>query len=158
MDYKDANELVQQALPLKVRRQIYNVFDVAFKAYREFMDKNKVFFDNDLSSNIKYKILGYAVDRQFLREAMDEKFALMADYKSVNQFNYKVLHIYDNDIIVNIARTKKDNILPAPSAYRVKNASNNKFFDRQMMMDISGGEVVCYVEPPYYSIITYGVQ
>lgn len=157
MMYNDADDLVEKVLPTRVRRQFLGVFDTALQAYREFLSQNFKFLDTGLVSNINGRILSYAVDRQFLKQSQNFDFPFITVAKSVNNFNHQVVSVCKDDIVINIAKTKDESKLPAPSKYRLKNAQNNRFFNRQMIFKTDDYNNLTIGEPPYYCIVTYGI-
>ncbi|WHH59190.1 hypothetical protein [Petroclostridium sp. X23] len=157
MDPKTAETIMNEALPLRSRRYIFSAFENAFEAYRQFMANNLKFFDTDGQTNVNSRILRYAIDRSFIKLNSAPKYPFVSEMRSVNNFKYKVVHIFANNVLMNISKTSKYNKIPDASAYRVKYANNNQDFNQQItIFNTSNGQH--FGQEPYYLIITYGVN
>lgn len=154
--YTNAKKLIQEQIDYEFKKQIYYSIMNGVEIFKGLKINNIEIFDNDLSSNILPRVMTFCVDRQFSPDIYINKNGFEANIKKVNVFNYKVVELRNKNMVMHIAKTKKEKKLPCKSKYKLEYSKNNNFEQQQLKLDLDGNKNKIIGEQ-YYGIITYSL-
>jgi hypothetical protein len=153
--YNSSTELVKYEFPKKIISPIYKIFENANIVYQDVIEDE--FFKSEYVTNVKGRIMSYAIYRQFDSLYLPKNFPFKV--KSVTMsFQQKRVELHRPNIILTIAKVNSRNTLPTVSNYRKKYASRNWGLGRQIYMDILDNNRIKLNQEPYYGIIVYNIN
>ena len=122
-------------------------------ALNRLLADNTEFFSYPMYSSVKGTLLNYSIENCLYNSAFTPDASYTAYHRTVNKFNYSVLHLQTDHFIVTAAKTHKWNQLPTSSKYKLEYARANRDGDGQYCLDFVNGGVST---EPYYALLTYG--
>lgn len=152
--YKDVGELIKNELNSKETYKIYNNIENGILAVNDLVRKND-FFRSDFILNISGRLINYAVNKSFEKDVLPKPFIYDVTIRKM-EFAQKRVELSKGNIKLDIAKTNKSGILPAPAKYKKTNALNNWGLSNQLYFDINYPFEI--KESPNYGIVTYGVK
>lgn len=151
----NAKILIETQVSNRNRLKIYPVIDLAIKAYTEITNDYE-FFNSNFFINLRGRLLTYLIFRQFESNALPYTFPYKTENVIVSPFGYRNLNIYNDRVIINIAKAdNRNDLLPNLSMYRKNYSKNNIFNERQLLFDTN--EKIVEEKLQYYVLITYKI-
>lgn len=127
---------------------------IATEAFNNFWNNNSVFLDN--ADELYGRILAYAVNRQFIKSAVDTASAYLVSSQEVNTYKSKAVSLHTADYHISVCRTRKPNLLPCKAKYKLNLAAGNREYDTQLELIATPGDNQLFVSAPKkYAILGY---
>lgn len=155
--YQDANELIENETPIRVRSQLYPYFQTGLTAFKELVQENEKIFQSDFFHNIRGWVLNYMMFRQFESDMLSKTFPFIPLSKKVNNFNYKTLNLISDNLIINVAKSIAPRTLPNRSQYRRRYCRLNEFNKHSLYFAVDPSNQLVVKNEPYFMFLTYGV-
>lgn len=156
--YETAKTFIESELPIKDRIKLFPIFSAGIKAYNDIISSDYDFFKSKYSANIYGDLKTFVIYRQFDSDMLSDKFPFKCTAKVVNSFKYTVPELSKGKGVFLIGRTKKAEILPKSSQYKLKYCKNNTFQGMQLKIDIDDNKELSVGEGQYLAFITYGIK
>lgn len=152
--YKTSTELIESELPKNVVEPLYTIFEDAYIIGKDVLGNE--FYDSAFTSNIKGRIMSYAINRQFDPEYLPRNFTFDVNVVTM-PFNQKRVELRNRNILLTIGKAN-NNELPVKSAYKKEFSSRNWGLGNQIYMDFVEDYSISLQTEPYYGIITYKIN
>lgn len=152
--YKSSTELIAKEFSREKISYIYKIFENANMVYEEVIKKD--FFDSLYNTNVKGRILSYAVYRQFDPKYLTNNCPF--EVKSATMaFDQKRVELKSDNVILTIAKVNNRNKLPSKSGYKTNYSLANWGIENQLYMEFLEKDIEIK-QQPYYGMITYGIN
>lgn len=155
--YKTAKELLNSEIDYDIKKQIYYSINNGLEIYKEIIGKNIDVFGMDLSSNVLPRVMSFCIDAQFSPELYVTKNGFESSIRKVNVFNYKVVELTNSNLILHIAKVRKNKLIPNASKYKLEYAANNNFGYGQLKLDLDEKNKSKVQNMPYYGFVSYTI-
>lgn len=151
-------KLLESDFDATLKRDITNNILIATKAYNLFTLDNKDFFDDYKNyGSLKGEFLTYCVNKQMSTAAFTPKSKYQALDEEVNSYKRGIVHLFTDNFLVTVGRTKGKRKLPCKSKYKLNYAKANSGCDTQLRLAcLEDKNIDSIIEPKYYAMITYG--
>ncbi|MDO7787105.1 hypothetical protein [Desulforamulus aquiferis] len=156
--YNNADELVDNELPIHIRAQLYPLIENGVRAYQEFVYEHFKTFDSAFINNLKGWLLTYMIFRQFEQDMVSSNFPFLCEAQKVNNFQYKSLNLTRGNVMINLGKARDEYAFPHRSKYRIRNCRNNRFTEETLFLGVDKSNNFIVKNEHYYLLLTYGYK
>lgn len=156
--YRDAEEMLNNELPINIRARLFKYFDNAESIISELLSERTDLFDSKFINNIRGYMWSFLINRQFELMALNDKSIFQISIKGINSFGRNVIEIRYSDIILYIGKTMKKNQLPNKANYKLEKSRLNTFEHKQTIFDYANDMELKNKEEPYFGFLTFSLK
>lgn len=156
--YGNAEEMVENEIPLPVRARLYPIFEDGVKLFKEVVKEQSSWAGSAFWGNVKGHLLSFLIGRLFEPDMLSPNFPFRSAPEKVNNFGYKCIYLQRGNVLINIVRTKHANALPSRSLNRLERCLPNNFSNVILLFDVNHENKLHIKNAPYCCFLTYSIQ
>ena len=160
METLNSHEFLENEYPLPVRIQLLPMLQSGLLVAQAIFNEYPNFYSSSISSNIRGKIVSYAIMLQFTPElGMFPPNRYDVNVREVNTFRHSIVEISTSNSIMHITKSPSHNKLPSYANYKKELALRNDSFDGgqlEFAYKPNGNVIESVGGPKKYILFCYG--